>query len=250
MCTVSVVPPAAGRGLRVIVNRDERRTRALAWAPRRTSRERVPVVWPTDAESLGTWIAASGSGLVWALLNLNRGGPLLPRAVRLSRGHIIPTLAGARSLDDACRLFRHLELEAFAPFRLLVANADERAVFAWDGESAACEVGTLTHPELLSSSSLGDHLVERPRQELFSDLLTRYGDPWLAQDHLHQHAWPDRRHLSVLMSRAVARTVSRTVVVVDDERADMTYAPIVDGWIGPVVSTTIERMAVPLAIPA
>ena len=250
MCTVSVIPPAAGRGLRVIVNRDERRTRALAWAPQPTSRDLMPLLWPTDPDSRGTWVAASGSGLVWVLVNLNRGGPLLPRAPRLSRGQVIPALAGAYALDDVYRRFRHLELAALAPFRLLVANAEARIVFEWDGQSAASEIRPLIHPEIFSSSSLGDHLVEGPRETLFRELLACYADPWRAQDHLHQHTWPDRRHLSVLMSRAVARTVSRTVVVVDDERAQMTYAPVVDGWIGPVVSTTIARLVVPVAVPA
>jgi hypothetical protein len=250
MCTVSVIPPAGERGLRIAVNRDERRTRSIAWAPQRVLRHDVAHVWPIDPDAGGTWAAASGSGLLWALLNLNRGGPLMPRAFGLSRGHVIPVLAGAVGLDDAERRFSQLDLGRWAPFRLLVASREARTIFLWDGIRASVDHGPLHGPEILSSSSLGDHLVERPREQLFDELLARYDDSWSAQDHLHQHAWPDRRHLSVMMSRPLARTVSRTVMVVDGDSASMSYAPIIDGWVGPVIATTRIPVTQPVAVPA
>jgi hypothetical protein len=236
--------------VRVIVNRDERRTRSLAWAPCRVTRSEIPLVWPTDADSLGTWVAVSGTGLVWALLNRHRGGPLLPHSAASSRGHVIPTLADASDLDEAVWRFGQMNLRVFAPFRLLITDSWSRAVCQWDGQERRIDRQALRHPEILPSSSLGDHVVESPREELFRDLLARYEDPWRAQDALHQHTWPDRRHLSVLMTREVARTVSRTIVAVEATAATMTYAPVVDGWIGPVVVTSLDRVAMPLAVPA
>jgi hypothetical protein len=82
---------------------------------------------------------------------------------------------------------------------------------------------------------------------LFDELLARESDPWRAQDRLHQHCWPDRRHVSVLMSRATACTVSRTVVVIADEATTMSYAPVIDGWIGPVTEARLTRVRTLLA---
>ena len=248
MCTVSVIPPLAGRGLRLAVNRDERRTRALAWGPRLTSRSDVPVLSPIDGDALGTWVAATGAGLVWSLLNVNCGGSLLARAARASRGKVIPSLAGAGDLADARRRFARLDVEPYPPFRLLCASAAARIIWQWNGQQATVDERPLHGAEILSSSSLGDHLVEAPREELFRSLLAHYRDPWRAQDHLHQHAWPDRRHLSVLMSRPLARTVSRTVVVVNDVSSTMTYAPIVDGWVGPVVTASVAHVRNAVAV--
>jgi hypothetical protein len=89
---------------------------------------------------------------------------------------------------------------------------------------------------VFSSSSLGDDLVAAPRAALFETLMAAERDPWRAQDRFHQHAWPDRRHLSVLMSRVNACTVSRTEVVLSAERVEMTYRPLVEGW--PVLTAT------------
>ena len=255
MCTLSVIPPFAGRGLRLVVNRDERRTRAAAWPPRYVRHDSGSAVWPVDPDSLGTWVAATASGLVLALVNLNRfqatATPAIAAAMRrvtdaehrmsarTSRGHIIPALVAARSLEDAARQFARLDLTPFSPFRLCIAHGALVALHEWDGSSRRSAERTLHAPWMISSSSLGDHLVEPPRSRLFAELLARHADPWDAQDHLHQHAWPDRRELSVLMTRATARTVSRTAIVVGDEVVTMSYAPVIDGWIGPTVATEL-----------
>jgi hypothetical protein len=254
MCTLSVVPPLAGRGLRLVVNRDEQRTRAAAWPPRRIWSDDVAVVWPVDADSLGTWVAAAGTGLVYAVLNLNRDGrPTATRPVtatpasaaqrtRPSRGHIIPALATAHDLDEAAARFARLDVARYAPFRLFIAAGARAALHEWDGKRTSLAAFSLAAPSVLSSSGLGDRFVEATRTALFHELLERHPDPWRAQDHLHQHAWPDRRHLSVLMTRSDACTVSRTVVVMDDETAALSYAPVVDGWIGPTVTTAVTRV--------
>jgi hypothetical protein len=247
MCTVSLIPPAAGRGLRVIVNRDERRTRCVAWGPQRSHCAGLPVIAPVDSESSGTWVAASGAGLAFALLNLNRDDRVRPVAPRTSRGHIIPALAGACDYDAANRRLGGLDVEQFAPFRLVITDGVTAAISRWNGISFERAHDALHQPMIFSSSSLGDAMVETPRRTLFDELLARESDPWRAQDRLHQHCWPDRRHVSVLMSRATACTVSRTVVVIADEATTMSYAPVVDGWIGPVTEARLTRVRTLLA---
>ena len=103
-------------------------------------------------------------------------------------------------------------------------------------------------PVCFASSGLGDHLVE-VRLPLFERIVAsevarvRDGDPdggvhaerdalAALQDSFHAHAWPDRRHVSVMMHRDAARTVSTTAVeVVRDPwtgraRVRMDYKPI------------------------
>jgi hypothetical protein len=247
MCTVSVIPSSPGRGLRVVVNRDERRTRSLAWGPELTQRDGVPVIAPVDSESLGTWIAASGAGLVYALLNLNRDPGGKPRVAKTSRGHVIPLLAGAYDSAHASRRLEALDLNQFAPFRLLITEGLTTVLWQWNGARLELENSVMRRPLIVSSSSLGDDLVESPRRTLFEALLGAEADPWRAQDRLHAHDWPNRRHLSVMMSRTHARTVSRTVIVMDGDMATMSYAPIVDGWSGPTANARLPRMHVPLA---
>ena len=247
MCTVSVIPPLAGRGLRAVINRDERRTRSLAWGPELAQRDGVPVIAPVDSESRGTWVAASGAGLVYALLNLNGDPNGKPRLPKTSRGHVIPRLAGACDSAHASRRLEGLDLKQFAPFRLVISDGLTTVLCQWNGARLELEHSVMQRPLIVSSSSLGDDLVESPRRALFEDLLRAEPDPWRAQDRLHAHAWPDRRHLSVMMSRTTARTVSRTVIVMDGDMATMSYAPIIDGWSGPTTNARLPRMRAPLA---
>ena len=161
---------------------------------------------------------------MFALLNLTgerraSAGP--------SRGSIIPALACSRDLDAVGERWSTLETASYAPFRLIVATVTEVSVFT---RSARLPHRVPLATSLYCSSSLGDDTVTEPRRSLFAGLLATSSDPWHAQDRLHQHAWPDRRHLSVLMSRTDAATVSRTEVVLDAERVSMRYAAVIDGW--------------------
>jgi hypothetical protein len=61
-----------------------------------------------------------------------------------------------------------------------------------------------------------------------------------AQDAFHRHAWPDQLHLSVCMSRADARTVSRTCVELDSQSARMTYTTLNDGGSHRTVSVALQ----------
>jgi hypothetical protein len=247
MCTLSVVPPTAARGLRLIINRDERRTRSSAWPPVVDRIDAVSVLAPTDADATGTWVAAASTGIIFALMNASLSGPLVPRASTISRGLVIRALAAAPDLASADARLHDLRLSQMAAFRLFAIDADRLVAWQWDGRRIASSAETLSGPCLFGSSSLGDDLVEGPRQYLFASLLQSDPDPWRAQDRLHLHAWPDRRHLSVNMSRPEACTVSRTTVVVSESRIEMAYAPFLDGWPGPVSSASLDGIRRPLA---
>ncbi len=250
MCTVSVI--TLPHGFRLVSNRDEQRSRPLAsrpaWRDTTSPRSRDAVatqtpplraIWPADrlrdGSEVGTWIAASERGLAMTLLNLNlTPPPTLPPGLH-SRGDLIPALIHLNSPHAVSAALHATDLSPYAPFRLIAVDrptADEPPVVAeirWDRMTIA----TAWHrpPVCFASSGLGDDPVQ-VRLPLFDETVgPRPSDP-TAQDAFHAHVWPDRTHLSVLMSRADARTVSTTAVQVLRDawtgRASvtMTYRPI------------------------
>ena len=226
MCTLSVVTSADGEVVRLLMNRDERRLRPVASPPAVHRAGEGLAIWPRDPVSDGTWIAATEAGLALAVLNVD--GQCA--AARLSRGLIIPRLAVCRSIDHVIEAWSGLDMSAFSAFRLLALTREALAIA--DSSSRTVQVTSLGQGEahLMASSSLGDALVEPPRRALFAELLRTESDPRAAQTRLHQHAWPDRRHLSVMMNRVDACTVSQTEVLLTRDAVSLGYRPIVDGW--------------------
>lgn len=217
MCTVTIIPLGEpGAGYRLVFNRDEQRSRPEALPPRETPlADGRRVVAPVDPESGGTWIAACSDGLTMAVTNVNpRPAPVLPpREMLRSRGSIIPALIGARGAGEAIREIAGAPLDLFAPFRLLAVEpaGGARCVEAvWDREELR-----VTHHEgtglCFASSGLGDERVAE-RVALYR---AEFGAADAAvQDAFHRHVWEGRGEVSVMMSRADARTVSVTTVEV------------------------------------
>jgi len=82
----------------------------------------------------------------------------------------------------------------------------------------------LDRPRMLTSSSLGDSVVERPRRELFEQVFATDQESWLgAQARFHSHRWPDRPEISVNMSRPDAKTVSQSWVTVSSRTIQFRY---------------------------
>jgi hypothetical protein len=142
MCTVSIIAMSrskpgddtqSGRGFRVVCNRDELRQRPPAMPPEwRTIHDAAPgsadqngrAVWPTDLAAGGTWFAASERGLVLSLLNYNPDfGLRLPAEdLAVSRGLVIPSVIEGGDAEAASARVATLELERFAPFRLVAMS--------------------------------------------------------------------------------------------------------------------------------
>lgn len=241
MCTVSIIALASAvsdrlGAFRVVCNRDENRTRAPAAPPRWRSIGRGPAraIWPMDLEAGGTWIAANEHGLCLCLLNLNPDPPIaLPKSLK-SRGLIIPGLIGSHSVGQVVDRLSDHPLPRFAPFRLVaVASTDEGIHIAearWDLESLEIRHAD-NPPACYVSSGLGDGRAA-PRLALFEELVVEPGATPERQDEFHRHTWPDRPEVSVMMSRAAARTVSLTTVEVtpgpEGPSVAMDYHPVPD----------------------
>jgi hypothetical protein len=238
MCTVSIVP--TNRGFRLVVNRDERRSRPAAVPPRIHAAGRLRATFPIDPPSGGTWIAANEAGLVLALLNGGSGGA---SQVAFSRGRIIPSLVRCARVDAAAEAAGALQPRDFEPFRLLIAVRHSVAVLTSDGQRLSRTFMNLDQPLVWTSSSLGDALVERPRGALFDAAVRDTPAPqWpRRQMRFHRHRWPKHPELSVVMSRPDARTVSRTIVECADGALSMRYQPLGDSCI--VVERRLDRVA-------
>ena len=223
MCTVSVIKLSGL--LRLVSNRDERRTRPTALPPAVSHAGGLRIIAPTDPASQGTWIACSEIGLAIALLNVNPPDADARLPLR-SRGTIIPTLIGSRSLDEVAERAGAIDHGDYAPYRLVAIHAGKDDVLEAVPMSGVLRRWPFDAPRMFTSSGLGDHHVERPRRQLFeATVLPGNSADWRErQDRFHAHRWRDRLSVSVHMARAEAWTVSRTAVEIDDARIVMSYA--------------------------
>jgi hypothetical protein len=131
---------------------------------------------------------------------------------------------GGGGLDEVRVAVSRLDPSHFAPFRLVAVGLEgARPVvvsWRWDRTSFAAE--TSQSPSVcFVSSGLGDERVQ-DRLVLFDEIVMRGvggsggggGGDVTSQNAFHRHTWPGREDVSVLMSRAEARTVSITSVTV------------------------------------
>jgi hypothetical protein len=233
MCTVSVIPsatesPEFSGGFRLVSNRDESRTRAASLAPAvhapRAATGGIPGVWPVDPDGGGTWIGANAAGVVLTILNVYRP-ELVDQAGRawVSRGLVIPALAGAPSAMDAAMGLSRFELPRFHPFRLVAVDRERLIECRWDGVELGIAEGPVV-AACFSSHGWGDKHA-RHRLHLFRRWFGERAYTPGEQDAFHRHRWPSRPEVSVRMSRDESRTVSITSVTVG-EGVEMVYEPL------------------------
>ncbi len=227
MCTVTIVP--LEHGFRLSCNRDERRDRQAALPPIVHTIASRQAIFPVDPISQGTWVGVNDAGLAMALLNRASDSlDALDDKPRVSRGNIIPGLLACRSPDEALERCLGLDAGTYERFRVLIVQDTTGVIVTSDTRTLSHEVVSLSRPIMETSSALGDVLVEGPRRQLFEQLFNQPRcSAWLrAQRHFHQHQWPARPEISVMMERADARTVSQTVIDVQPRTIKMAYREV------------------------
>ena len=224
MCTVSVVQ--IGGGFRIVCNRDERLTRPPAERPTvRRAGDRT-ALWPRDPFGGGTWIGANDAGLAMVLLNRTPRRPPEPPARPRSRGTIIPSLLESHDVASALRAAMALPASDFLPFTLVLVRGSDVWVVRNVGRRMWVRARARSTPLVFTSSSLGDHVVCKPRNALFARMVESSSTPLRAQVAFHQHRWPLHPEISVRMVRADSATVSCTVLDVAGGVARMHYRPL------------------------
>jgi len=227
MCTVTVVPHETG--IRVMCNRDERRSRPAALPPQVHDLGERLAAFPVDPRGGGSWVGINDAGVVVTLLNVSGPSHGSSKEPRRSRGLIVREVLRCGSLSDVLDTVASLDASLFEMFRLVVMHRFTAVDATSDGVRTAIRRQiTVDTPLLFTSSSLGDALVEAPRKQLFRRMVVERRSGWLrGQARFHRHQWPSRPEISVCMERDDALTVSRTVVDVTCARRSLFYeAPV------------------------
>ena len=227
MCTVTVVPHETG--IRLMCNRDERRTRPAAIPPRVYELGGRLAAFPVDPQGGGSWVGLNDADIAMALLNAASAPRRCAEAPKRSRGLIVRELLSCRSMPHVLEAIASLDIGSFEAFRLVVVHGSAVAVATHDGARAmTCRQIWLDTPLLFTSSSLGDARVEAPRRRLFERMVVQGRAGWLdGQAHFHRHQWRSRPEISVRMEREDALTVSHTVVDVTAAGRGVRYeAPV------------------------
>jgi Transport and Golgi organisation 2 len=230
MCTVTVVPHETG--VRVMCNRDERRSRPAALPPQVHDLGGRLAAFPVDPRGGGSWVGVNDAGIIVTLLNVSGSSRRSPEEPRQSRGLIVREMLRCGSLSHVLETVASLDVGLFDLFRLVVAQGSTVVDATTDGvRSVTPRQIRLDTPLIFTSSSLGDSLVEAPRQQLFQRMVVEAPSGWLrGQRRFHRHQWPSRPEISVRMERHDALTVSRTVVEVTRARRTLFYeAPVTGG---------------------
>ena len=221
MCTASVV--ASPTGVRLVCNRDERVTRPVARPPAVHQTGAGVAIYPVDPQSSGSWIGVADRAFAAVLLNRTLSPRVRRRSPATSRGIIVPLVLAQRSFGDAIEAAARLDVERFDPFALILVDRSRAAGLASDGTMRRYGID---RPLLFTPSSLGDEMVEPPRRALFDAMVARAENPLDGQSHIHRHHWPSARHLSVLMQRRDATTVSRTTIDLSASAMRVRYEPL------------------------
>ena len=222
MCTVSWVHQRDGYHL--LCNRDEKRTRGIAFAPRVMMRGGVRFIAPVDSDGGGTWLSANEFGVSLCLLNGSSASQ--SPAVRRSRGLLVRDLAWAPSAGECSLWLRQLDLRPFAPFSLVILEPGGSGVLAhWNGVDLTIDPAGDRHMPLTSSSYDPDG-VRRSRLNELARLAGggRSLEPALLYwFHASHGAAPDA--YSACMHRDDAETVSFSWVIVSRDAIRFLYSP-------------------------
>jgi Transport and Golgi organisation 2 len=222
VCTVSWAHQPGGYHL--LCNRDEKRTRGTAFAPRVVEIGGVRYIAPLDPVGGGSWLSANEFGVSLCLLN---GQPGVESAgPRRSRGLLIRELAWAPSAAECALWIQQLDLRLFSAFSLVILEPGRSAIVTqWDGEELAVDPSGDAHMPLTSSSYDAEG-VRRSRLSEFASRVSpaRTFDPallyWFHSSHGEE---PDA--YSPCMHRSDAATVSFSWVIVTRDAIRFLYSP-------------------------
>lgn len=225
MCTLTLVrSPSDPRCFRAIFTRDELRSRAPEMPPRVHVAGTRTCLWPLDPDRGGTWLGVNDAGVLACVLNRNEPSTA-PASSLHTRGVLPQLLLSCSAASQAPQLLAQLDGTTFGPCTLVCADAVTTLIF----RNTRRRFVLTTHQEpslMLTSSGLGDALVQGPRQALWNQLQQDHSGPRAAQLPFHAHRWSHAPHLSVLMERPDARSTSITTASLTRRGWYVTTTPI------------------------
>jgi len=220
MCTVSVLSTPQSR-FRLVCNRDESRSRPIENPPSLIKCGDRLSIMPTDPKSGGSWVGVNDAGLVATLLNLNPQGSA-PLNRPATRGQVVPlSLSRADTVSSRELILESLDPLHMGRFRLIVLDSQNVVEIISDGSRFHSSIRPRPEAAMVfTSSSLGDEVVAPQRLRAFKKL---HPFDEANQDAFHQYRCPNNSAMGVMMSRADARTTSRTTIDFKEEQATLSH---------------------------
>lgn len=117
--------------LLLAANRDERRGRPSS-APERSRAGPIEILAPRDLQAGGTWLGFNAAGTIAAITN--RFGHA-PDPDRRSRGALVTDALAFSTARGASEALRSIEVTAYNPFHLLIADHDTAELIWHDGDA-------------------------------------------------------------------------------------------------------------------
>jgi uncharacterized protein with NRDE domain len=172
MCTLTYLP-LNNNAFFMTHNRDEKYSRSVAALPKMYLLNDLPVFYPKDLESNGTWMLTTEC--VFTLCLLNGADEHIPsdEVFPKSRGQIILDYFNFFSLD---KMIAEYDFSGYAPFTLIVMDSHlpPDTIFqklTWDTTQIKVENLDPAKPAIWSSSTLYDVEARNKRQGMFEDFL-------------------------------------------------------------------------------
>lgn len=206
-------------GYELFFNRDEAKTRLIAFPPKIHTLNGVSFIAPIDADAGGTWMGVNAFGVSVCLLN--GFGPVdRKRTDYVSRGALVMSFLHVSNGDAAKEKMSEVNLTDFRPFSLVILEPNRPVLtWVWDGVEARFETD-ISGPLISSSFRLTD--VAEHRQRLYRHLHLQQTK---ALEDFHRSHVPEAGPYSVCMHRDDVHTVSLSRVVVSQDQVHFYYAP-------------------------
>lgn len=222
MCTVSFVPLAEGKFI-FTSSRDVGYKRKKALPPQLHNSN---IIYPTDGEAGGTWIATSKK---YTLCLLN-GAFLkhdMTKAYSKSRGIVV---LDAIEYEDINDFINEYDLEGVEPFTLIIIeNGKNISELRWDESKKHLKSFDYNTPHIWSSATLYLPEVVHNREQWFTDWLKNNNPEDILE--FHQKAGFADKENDVIMDRGFIGTVSITNLEVGDTLRIVNYFDLMDGEI-------------------
>lgn len=206
-------------GYELFFNRDEVRTRLLAFPPEVRTVDKVSFIAPIDADAGGTWMGVNQFGLSVCLLN-GYGRKISGQTDYTSRGLLVMSLLDCADRRMVESRLEALDMAVYRPFTL-VALEPGKTIMAWVWDGVDLHMDEDISCPLISSSFRFSAVAEH-RRWLFDELGSRSSK---ALTDFHRSHVPEAGPFSVCMHRDDAQTVSLCRVVVTSKDINFHYAP-------------------------
>ena len=226
MCTATYIKDLFGKII-FTTNRDEEAARPTA-APKVHTVNGQNLLFPQDLLAGGTWVAVNGKGRICCVLNGAKGEhQWLGTKAEKSRGQVLLEAFQFSSVDE---YFKEEDMRNAHPFTLLWIDhqANEIGEIRWNGTEKWLTKIPADQPHIWSAHTLYPAAQRKERETYFHDFVRQSDNQnSTAIWELHQASKSEQGLL--LENSPHVNTVSTTQIIMEADRAEMTYFPMEEG---------------------